>query len=111
MHEQRAISHCHWFTPPDTGTLRVPFSIALVLMPIANEHNLAEPVPRHCPFGIRIKLRSTDPFKNLVDAGWTKEHWFATREERDQALQAMSGRYLYFRPGDKPTLEYEKVDK
>lgn len=80
-------------------------------MPIANEHNLADPVPRHCPFGIRVKLRSTDPFKNLVDADWSKEHWFATREERDQALKEMSGRYIYFRPGDKPTLEYEKIDK
>lgn len=89
-----------------------PLSITIrAYMPIANEHNLAEPVPRHCPFGIRVKLRSTDPFKNLVDSDWTKEHWFATREERDQALKEMSGRYIYFRPGDQPTLEYEKVDK
>lgn len=80
-------------------------------MPIYHEHNLAEPIPRKCTFGIRVKLRSTDPFKNLVEGDWTKEHWFETREERDQALQQMSGRYLYFRPGDRPTLEYEKVDK
>jgi hypothetical protein len=80
-------------------------------MPIYHEHNLAEPLPRKCTFGIRVKLRSTDPFKNLVDSGWTKEHWYATRDERDQALQEMSGRYVYFRPGDQPTLEYEKVEK
>ena len=61
--------------------------------------------------GLRVRLRTTDPFKNLVGADWTKEHWFATREERDRALKEMSGRYVYFRPGDQPSLEFEKVDK
>jgi hypothetical protein len=80
-------------------------------MPICHEHNLAAPLSKKCPFGIRIRLRSTDPFKNLVGADWTREHWFATREERDEALGEMSGRYLYFRPGDQPSLEYEKVER
>ena len=80
-------------------------------MPICHEHNLATAVPRHCPFGIRVKLRSTDPFKNLVGQNWTREHWFETRTMRDEALQQMSGRYVYFRPGDQPALEYEKVEK
>lgn len=83
----------------------------LPAMPIAHEHNLARPLPRNCPFGIRVKLRSTDPFKNLVGGDWTREHWFATREERDRMLKEMSERYVYFRPGDRPTLEFEKVDK
>ena len=56
-------------------------------------------------------LGDTDPFKNLVGAGWTKEHWFATRDERDRALKEMSGRYVYFRPGDQPSLEFETIDK
>jgi hypothetical protein len=81
------------------------------VMPIVHEHNLARPIPKQCQFGIRVRLRSTDPFKNLVGAQWTKEHWFATREERDRALKEMSGRYVYFRPGDQPSLEFEKVDK
>jgi hypothetical protein len=80
-------------------------------MPICHEHNLARAPNRSCPFGIRVKLRSTDPFKNLVGRDWTREHWFATREERDRALKEMSGRYVYFRPGDQPSLEFEKVDK
>jgi hypothetical protein len=75
-------------------------------MPIAHEHNLDHQPPAQSPFGIRVKLRSNDPFKNLVGQSWTKEHWFATREGRDQALQEMSGRYVYFRPGDKPSLDY-----
>ena len=61
-------------------------------MPIAHEHNLARPLPRDCQFGIRVKLRSTDPFKNLVGGDWTREHWYATREERDRMLKEMSGR-------------------
>lgn len=80
-------------------------------MPICHEHNLAEPLPRTCPFGIRVKLRSTDPFRNLVGSDWSKEHWFATRGERDEALREMSGRYVYFRPGDQPVLEFEKMEK
>ena len=57
-----------------------------------------------------MKLRSTDPFKNLVGGDWNKEHWFATRDERDRALKEMSGRYVYFRPGDQPSLEFEKIE-
>jgi hypothetical protein len=92
--ESRLASGCHW-----------PF------MPIVHEHNLARPIPKQCQFGIRVRLRSTDPFKNLVGADWNKEHWFATREERDRALKEMSGRYVYFRPGDQPSLEFEKIDR
>ena len=80
-------------------------------MPICHEHNLARPLPKQLPFGIRLKVRSNDPFKNLVGSDWHKEHWFATREERDRALKEMSGRYVYFRPGDQPTLEFEKIDR
>lgn len=79
-------------------------------MNIANEHNLRAPLPAARPFGIRVRPRRNDPFLKLVGADWQREHWFATREERDAALAQMSGRYLYFRPGDAPTLEYEKVD-
>ena len=42
---------------------------------------------------------------------WQKEHWFATRPERELALEQMSGRYLYFRPGDQPTLDFERMDR
>jgi hypothetical protein len=80
-------------------------------MPICHEHNLAKAQPGARAFGIRVKLRSTDPFRNLVGEDWTKEHWFATRDERDRELREMSGRYIYFRPGDQPSLEFEKVDR
>lgn len=91
-------------------TIRCP-KFARTVMSIVHAHNLAHPLPEQRPFGIRVRLRASDPFRNLVGNDWTREHWFATREERDEALKEMSGRYLYFRPGDQPTLEYEAVEK
>jgi hypothetical protein len=79
-------------------------------MAIANEQNLRQPLPVSRPFGLRVRARRNDPFRHLVGDGWQAEHWFASRAERDVALVRMSGRYVYFRPGDKPTLDFEKVD-
>jgi len=79
-------------------------------MAIANEQNLRQPLPESRPFGLRVRARRNDPFRHLVGDDWQKEHWFATRAERDAALAQMSGRYVYFRPGDAPTLDFEQVD-
>ena len=79
-------------------------------MAIANPQNLRQPLPDSRPFGLRVRTRRSDPFRHLVGEDWQKEHWYATRTERDAALVEMSGRYLYFRPGDAPTLDFEKVD-
>ncbi|MDH5175119.1 MAG: hypothetical protein OEX15_00465 [Gammaproteobacteria bacterium] len=79
-------------------------------MAIANDQNLRQPLPESRPFGLRLRARRTDPFRTLVGDDWVKEHWYATRAERDAALAQMSGRYVYFRPGDAPTLDFEKVD-
>jgi hypothetical protein len=80
-------------------------------MAIANDHNLRQPLPQSLPFGLRIRARRSDPFRTLVGDDWEKEHWFASRAERDAAHVQMSGRYLYFRPGDAPTLDFEKIDR
>lgn len=79
-------------------------------MATCHEHNLRQPLPEQRPYGIRVRLRRGDTFRSLLGEGWTKEHWFATRAERDARLAEMSGRYLYFRPGDAPALEFETVD-
>ena len=79
-------------------------------MAIANEQNLRQSLPQSLPFGLRIRARRNDPFRHLVGDEWQKEHWYATRAERDVALAQMSGRYVYFRSGDAPTLDFEKVD-
>jgi hypothetical protein len=79
-------------------------------MSTCHEHNLRAPLPELRPFGIRVRLRSSDPFRNLMGTDWQREHWFASRPERDRALAGMSGRYVYFRPGDEPALDFERID-
>jgi len=79
-------------------------------MAICHEHNLRAPMPDTRPYGIRVRLRGSDPFRNLLGGDWRQEHWFATRSERDDALAGMSGRYVYFRPGDEPALDFERID-
>lgn len=78
-------------------------------MAIAHPHNLNAPPPAARPFGVRARLRARDPFTRLVGAEWQKLHWFATERERDEALADMSGRHLYSRRGDEPSVIYEKV--
>ena len=79
-------------------------------MNTCHEHNLRAPLPRSRPYGFRVRMRRSDPLRNLIGDAWHKEHWFATAADRDRALAEMSSRYLYFRPGDAPTLEYERLD-
>lgn len=78
-------------------------------MAISNEHNLNRPVTTTKPWGIRVRLRASDPFTRLVGAGWQKLHWFATERERDVALADMAARHPYSRRGDEPAVVYEKV--
>jgi len=80
-------------------------------MNICQEHNLVAPLPVQKRFGIRVKALINDPFTNLVGMDWHREHWFATAMERDEALKGMSEKYVYFRPGDKPTLKFEKISR
>ncbi|MGD9843561.1 MAG: hypothetical protein AB7F79_08995 [Steroidobacteraceae bacterium] len=78
---------------------------------ICQAHNLVTPLPSEKNFGIKVKVRSSDPFRNLVGNGWQREHWFVSAAERDVALAGMSEQYVYFRPGDKPSLDFEKIEK
>jgi hypothetical protein len=80
-------------------------------MSIFHPHNLVTPLETDKRFGIKVKLRSSDPFRNLVGSDWSREHWFGTVAERDMALASMSEKYVYFRPGDKPSLDFEKIGK
>ncbi len=79
-------------------------------MTTCHDHNLRAPLPETRPYGIRVRLRKGDPFRNLLGDDWEKQHWFASRNERDDVLAQMSGRYVYFRPGDAPALDFERVD-
>ena len=80
-------------------------------MDICHPHNLSSPLDVPKPYGIRVSMRPTDTFARLLGAGWYREHWYATSEERDAALKEMAGEHLYSRIGDKPTLIYEPVER
>lgn len=81
-------------------------------MAIVAPHNLRRPdagIQR--PFGVRITLKTGDPFRKLLGADWNKTHWYGTAAERDAALIEMSRRHEYSRAGDKPALKFDKVEK
>ena len=80
-------------------------------MNICQEHNLVSPMPMNRRYGIRVKSPGNDPFANLVGRDWHHEHWYASATERDEALKEMSGKYVYFRPGDRPALSFEKISR
>lgn len=81
-------------------------------MAIANEHNLHRgPVPEVRPYGIRVSLPPGDPFRNLLGDGWANEHWYPAARERDAALLDMARRHEFSRLGDRPALQFEKIER
>lgn len=80
-------------------------------MEICHQHNLSKPPAGAKPFGIRVSLRPGDTFTRLLGADWSREHWFASAEERDRELEDMAREHLYSRRGDRPTLRFEAIEK
>jgi hypothetical protein len=82
-------------------------------MDLSNRHNL-----RHTPpdlsdlhFGIRVTMSASDPMRSLLGSGWHKEHWFATRADRDEALEEMGKRHAYSRIGDTPSIRLVSIER
>lgn len=80
-------------------------------MAVSQPHNFTRQARAELPFGIRVSLRSGDPFARLVGADWQRVHWFAAEVQRDQALEEMTRRHRYSRVGDEPALAYSKVER
>jgi len=79
---------------------------------VSQVHNLrAAPVEVPRPFGVRVSLPPGDPFRKLLGDHWHTIHWYPSPEERDAALVEMSRRHEYSRPGDRPSLLFEKVER
>jgi hypothetical protein len=80
-------------------------------MAIAHDHNLHRgPVPAVRPYGIRVTLRPGDPFRRVLGDDWHKEHWYTSALERDAALLDMARRHEYSRLGDRPAVQFEKIE-
>ena len=81
-------------------------------MKLSNSHNLIDPPEdRDKRYGIRVHLAETDPFRRLLHDRWETFHWFADAVARDRAIRDMSKRHHYSRIGDRPTVQYEPVDR
>ena len=89
----------------------MPASRKSTSMDICHPHNLNAPLDVPKPYGIRVSMRPTDTFARLLGSDWHREHWYATREERDAALADMASEHLYSRHGDKPTLVFEPIER
>ena len=80
-------------------------------MNICHAHNLNEDLSRDKPFGIRVALPAGDSFLGVIGADWSREHWFATVDERDRALEEMRREHLYSRQGDRPRLVFTTIQR
>jgi hypothetical protein len=81
-------------------------------MMIANAQNMhTATVTAERPYGIRVRLKASDPFTLLMGKEWEKTHWFATAMERDQRLADMQRKHEYSRKGDLPTLLLEAIEQ
>jgi hypothetical protein len=80
-------------------------------MAVQSAHNLRQPQtqePR--PYGVRVSLRTNDPFRKVLGPDWQRVHWFRSAEERDAALAEMSRKHEFSRPQDSPALVFTKVE-
>jgi hypothetical protein len=78
---------------------------------IQSAHNLRQPhTEEPTPYGIRVSLRTNDPFRKLLGPDWHLLHWYRSAADRDAALAEMSRRHEYSRAKDAPNLVYTKVE-
>ncbi len=64
-------------------------------------------------FGIRCTLPPDDPMSapHLLGPDWEAFRWYATEQERDEAIQEFSREHLYSRKGDRPSVIYAKTSR
>ena len=80
-------------------------------MGIVHVHNFQRtPTQEPRPYGLRVSLRTGDPFSKLIGADWHRTHWYRTATERDAAQREMARKHEYSRPGDRPALVFSKVE-
>jgi hypothetical protein len=82
-------------------------------MDVSNRHNLNSPLPEPAllRFGIRVTMPARDPLRAVLGNEWHKEHWFASRAERDDALAEMGKRHAYSRIGDTPSIQLTAIER
>ena len=76
-----------------------------------HRHNLLAPAEEEFRFGLRLRLPAGDTFGGILGADWQKERWFATERDRDEAIAELRRQHPYYRLGDRPTLQIEKINR
>ncbi|MET0292647.1 MAG: hypothetical protein ABW136_09820 [Steroidobacteraceae bacterium] len=80
-------------------------------MSIQSAHNLRTPQSEAPPpLGVRVSLKTNDPFRRVLGPDWHRLHWYPTADARDAALAEMARRHEYSRPQDAPALVFTKVE-
>lgn len=79
----------------------------------SNPHNLSHlrPEPAALRYGIRVTMPPGDPLRRVLGDDWHKEHWFASREERDGTLRDMASRHAFSRIGDTPSIRLDAIER
>ena len=82
-------------------------------MELSNPHNLhaQKPEPSVLRFGVRVTMPASDPLRRVLGNDWQQEHWFATRDERNAALEDMGKRHAYSRIGDAPSILLTSIER
>ncbi len=82
-------------------------------MELSNPHNLREPPPEAAAlrYGIRVTMPPADPLRTVLGVDWHREHWYASRAERNAALRDMAKRHAYSRIGDTPSIRLAAIDR
>jgi len=82
-------------------------------MDYCHKHNLVDPdaAGRERPYGIRVRLPTTDTMRTVLGDDWERLHWYPTEADRDHAFDAMAARHAYYRKTDTPTQVLEKINR
>ena len=64
-------------------------------------------------YGIRVTMPGGDTMSapHLLGDDWNSIRWFDSEDARDEALADMQRQPAYYRLGDSPTVDLEKVDQ
>ncbi|MCP1672937.1 hypothetical protein J2T57_000029 [Natronocella acetinitrilica] len=65
------------------------------------------------PYGIRTTLTEGNPMaaEHLLGRNWEAYRWYATAAERDEVMADMLAEHPWSRPGDKPAIRCEPVER
>ncbi|MEC9415569.1 MAG: hypothetical protein VYC67_03150 [Pseudomonadota bacterium] len=74
----------------------------------SNSENISK---KNKKYGIKIMLPRGDGLTKILGDNWSKQKWFDTKAERDNAYTKMKKRHGYYRKTDTPTQILEKISR